>query len=104
MIRHPDVLWVQLRRWRWDSVTGVARLLEHRVHIDEVVEMHGVTYRLHSFVVHIGASPNSGHTVLANHVLSSSRPSSSWTAAVVSRVARLTEYSSMSTAGVCGPQ
>ncbi len=41
----------------------MARLLDHRVHMEEVIEMHGVQFRLQSFVVHIGASPDSGHYV-----------------------------------------
>ena len=63
LINHPDVLWIQLRRWKWDETANVARLLGHRVRIDDVLEVHGVWYKLHSFVVHIGDSPDSGHYV-----------------------------------------
>ena len=56
----PAVLCVQLNRWRHAGRAGA--ILDH-VHPDQEVLFNSVRYRFQSVVVHLGASPSSGHYV-----------------------------------------
>ena len=61
----PKVLVIQLNRW---SSAHAAGALLHPVEANATIQFHGITYDLQSVVVHLGATPDSGHYItVARH-------------------------------------
>ena len=58
ILKGPDVLVVQLKRWLSDGT-----LLDHHVSVDEVLRLDDQEYRLQSVVHHKGVSPAYGHYI-----------------------------------------